>query len=119
MANEGGGSTGGIIALGLGVMRWSVSGCLDHFKRLCCEAFTARPLKKLALVSHKSYYKSTPLEAALQGAFGSNALLFGGASGRETGQIKVAVTATSAVENQPVVITNYNSAKAERDNRES
>jgi len=100
-------------------MHWSVSECLEHFKGLCSEAFTARPLKTLALVSHKSYYKSTPLEAALQKAFGTDTLLFGGASCREKRQIKVAVTATSAIENQPVVITNYNSAEAERDNRES
>ncbi|KAK0724572.1 hypothetical protein B0H67DRAFT_657154, partial [Lasiosphaeris hirsuta] len=109
-------STGDIIALGLGVMHWSVSECLDQFKRLCSDAFTARPLKRLALVSHKSYYKSTPLEAAFQSAFGSDALLSGGTSCRRIGQTRVAVTATSATENRPVIITNYNTAKAERDN---
>ncbi|KAK3389280.1 hypothetical protein B0H63DRAFT_537088 [Podospora didyma] len=109
-------STGGIIALGLGVKNWRVSVCQGHFKKLCKEAFTARPLKRLALVSHKSYYKSTPFEAALQSVFDEHALLFGGPSTDDKGSIRVAVTSTAATENRPVILTNYNSSGSKREN---
>lgn len=111
-------STGGIIALGLGVKHWSVAECMMRFRDLCAQAFSPRPFKRLALISHKSLYKTTPLETALEGAFGSHGLLFGGRSDDQRGDIKVAVTSTSAVENRPVILTNYNVAGPERDNRQ-
>lgn len=92
---------------------------MTQFKNLVSEAFTARPLKRLALVSHKSYYKTKPLEAAFSLAFDPDALLFGGTSQEERSQINVAVTSTAAAENRPVVMTNYNTAGPGRDNRES
>lgn len=88
---------------------------MEQFKHLCSQAFTARPLKTLALVSHKSLYKTQPLEAALESAFDPESLLFGGPSQDERSHIKVAVTATSAAENRPVIITNYNRAGPDRD----
>ncbi|KAK3379099.1 hypothetical protein B0T24DRAFT_716735 [Lasiosphaeria ovina] len=108
-------STGGIVALGLGVKNWRVSICIAHFKKLCKEAFTARPLKRLALVSHKSYYKSTPFELALKATFDDQSLLFGGSSSELRTPIKVAVTSTAATENRPVILTNYNSSGVKRE----
>lgn len=61
-------STGGIIALGLGVKRWSVAHCTHQFKTLCQDAFTPhvhRLLRGVSLVHRKSYYKTKPLEGAL------------------------------------------------------
>ena len=89
---------------------------MEQFKHLCSQAFTARRWKKLAFVSHKSYYKTQPLEAALEAAFDSEALLFGGTSQEERSNIKVAVTSTLATEDRPVILTNYNVAG--QDNRE-
>ncbi|KAK4217215.1 hypothetical protein QBC37DRAFT_438226 [Rhypophila decipiens] len=107
-------SSGGIVALGLGVKNWTVSDCMTKFKQLSTKAFSQRPLKHIALVSHKSYHKTKPLEEALKLAFDKDSALFGGqfqAHG-EKSDIKVAVTSTSAVENRPVIMTNYNTAIA-------
>lgn len=100
-------STGGIIALGLGVKQWRVSQCRAFFKDLAKQAFSERPMKRLALISHKSYYKTRPLENALSSAFDSASLLYGGPNQNATG-IRVAVTSTSASENHPVILSNYN-----------
>lgn len=100
-------STGGIVALGLGVKGWRVSKCRDFFKELSKQAFSERPMKHLALISHKSYYKTRPLEDALKSAFDSTSLLYGGPNHDATG-IRVAVTSTSANENYPVILSNYN-----------
>lgn len=93
--------------------------CIKQFKQLCAQAFTPRPLKRLALVSHKSYYKTKPLEAALETAFDPDALLFGGTSQEKRSNIKVAVTSTAAIDNRPVILTNYNTGPEwQNDNRE-
>ncbi|KAF4461479.1 hypothetical protein FALBO_11730 [Fusarium albosuccineum] len=107
-------STGGIIALGLGVKRWSVSDCIKHFKDLCGDAFTSRPLKTLAVVSHRSFYKTKPLERALQSAFNEHSPLYGGFKSGSSTAIRVAVTSTLATENRPVILSNYNT-EGERD----
>ncbi|KAM7215074.1 hypothetical protein V8F06_009528 [Rhypophila decipiens] len=111
-------SSGGIIALGLGVKNWTVSDCITKFKQLSTKAFSQRPLKHFALLSHKSYHKTKPLEEALKLAFDKDSALFGGqfqAHG-EKSDMKVAVTSTSAVENRPVIMTNYNTAMFGREN---
>lgn len=64
-------------------------------------------MKRLALISHKSYYKTKPLEDALRSTFDSTSLLYGGPSHDATGP-RVAVTSTSANENHPVILSNYN-----------
>ncbi|KAK4185147.1 hypothetical protein QBC35DRAFT_538384 [Podospora australis] len=107
-------SFGGIIALGLGVKKWSVSRCMQHFKEVTTQAFTPRKWKKLAFLGHKSQYRTQPLESALKSAFGDRDILFGGASSEERSQIQVAVTSTLAAQNQPVILTNYSHAMPER-----
>ncbi|KAM7198241.1 hypothetical protein V8F20_006268 [Naviculisporaceae sp. PSN 640] len=113
-------STGGIIALGLGVKNWRVSFCIRKFKQLSAQAFTERQssvLKYAAMVHHKSLYKTKPLEEALKEAFDADTALFGGQfqSSGEISDIKVAVTSTTAAENHPVIMTNYNIARVEKD----
>lgn len=88
------------------------------FKKLSVKAFSERPFKQVALLTHKSYFKTKPLEEALKLAFDENSVLFGGQfqSYGEKSDIKVAVTSTSGVENRPVIMTNYNTAMVGREN---
>ncbi|KAL8929810.1 MAG: hypothetical protein Q9208_000954 [Pyrenodesmia sp. 3 TL-2023] len=44
-------STGGIIALGLGIEGWSTQTCIEHFERLCDTAFTPRELHKIPVLN--------------------------------------------------------------------
>lgn len=57
----------------------------------------------------KSKYRTKPFEAALKDTFGENAL-FGGQRNKrdESYKLKVAITATTNVDQQAVVFTNYN-----------
>lgn len=110
-------STGGIVALGLGVKRWGVEECMQRFKELCPSAFTRRSypaFKHIELLAHKSWYKTKPLESALQSAFGEE-LLFGGPTSDGSTDIRVAVTSTTASEFRPVILTNYNTREDDRD----
>lgn len=106
-------STGGIIALGLGVKNWSVDQCTRKFKELCPKAFTPREfngipvLEKLVMMSHNSKYKSKPFENALKEAF-EEWPLFGGQNDLGEMFTKVAVTSTTAIQQHAVVLANYN-----------
>ncbi|KAI1108792.1 FabD/lysophospholipase-like protein [Nemania sp. NC0429] len=106
---------GGIVAIALGVKKWSVSSALEKFKDLCREAYIARGISKLPFSGtfssfyHKSLYKHQPIESALR-RYLSEQPLFGATSHRSslTVSTKVAVTATTAAGCQHVVFTNYN-----------
>lgn len=106
-------STGGIIALGLGVENWTVEQCISKFTSLCGHAFSPREflkvpvLGKLSTVNHRSMYKTKPLEKALQDSF-EDRPLFGGLNSQEGHMVKVAVTSTTLIDQQPVVLANYN-----------
>jgi patatin-like phospholipase/acyl hydrolase len=106
-------STGGIIALALGVKNWSVDDCIKRFVKLCDQAFTPRELhkipviKKVAAFSHGSTYKTKPLYAALQEEFG-NDILFGGRQQADSKNFtKVAVTSTDEVGQKAIIFANY------------
>lgn len=103
-------STGGIVALGLGAMGWSVNTCIDQFRDLCTEAFTRRKGGILVESFHHSKYQTSTLESALQKAFSSDRLLFGGGFQPTFSipTVKVAVTSFSLVENRTAVLSNYN-----------
>ncbi|KAI1736759.1 FabD/lysophospholipase-like protein [Xylaria scruposa] len=106
-------STGGIIALGLGVNNWRVSECITYFKELCRQAFMPRELhgfpilETLAAWNHGSKYKTKPFEAMLEKVFTSRPI-FGGT--KDDGEMftKVAITTTSSVAQHAVVLANYN-----------
>jgi hypothetical protein len=109
-------STGGIIALGLGVKGWTVEQCTTHFKNLCRQAFTPRGpslLKPFTIVGFKSYYRTKPLEAVLRSAFDDNTSLYGDHKVGSPASIRVAVTATAASDGRPTILSNYNT-EAER-----
>ncbi|KAK6850624.1 hypothetical protein PG987_000258 [Apiospora arundinis] len=106
-------STGGIIALGLGVRNWSVDECIRHFKYLCKEAFQPRELvgipllERMAVLNHGSMYKTSPFQAMLQTTFKSKPL-FGDTDQDTMAPIKVAITTATSVDQYPVVLANYN-----------
>lgn len=64
-------------------------------------------LEKLAIVNHGSIYKSKPFEALLSARFEASPL-FGGTTNRNEMVTKVAVTSTTAVAQEAVVLANYN-----------
>lgn len=120
-------STGGLIALGLGVKNWSVQECREYFTMLCDQAFTRRRGGGLPLLSwlinnyHHSKYETTGIESALKQAFSEDELLFGGrkmafdeSSSPMQFSCKTAVTSTSAATNSTVLLTNYNRCNTER-----
>ncbi|KAI0137141.1 hypothetical protein BJ170DRAFT_573205 [Xylariales sp. AK1849] len=108
-------STGGVIAIGLGVKKWSVQATMEKFKDLCREAFTPREMKSVPILGmlsslyHGSLYKTQPYAKALKRYF-SDQPFFGGSThrGRLNISVKVAVTATTLMSEQPVVFANYN-----------
>ena len=115
-------STGGIIALGLGVQNWPIQDCISKFKRLCSTAFTEREFagiflfEQLATANHKSKYKNQPFEKVLETEFGKD-LLFGGGSQPQHYARSVAVTTTTGVGTEPRILANYN--RPNKQNRES
>ncbi|KAK8002141.1 hypothetical protein PG991_014363 [Apiospora marii] len=107
---------GGLIAIGLGVKKWTTAAALDKFKDLCREAFAPRELNNVPLFGaltslyHGSLYKTQPFAKALQRYFADQPF-FGGASHRSVycnTSTKVAVTATTVPDKQLVLFANYN-----------
>jgi hypothetical protein len=98
----------------LGVKNWSVEQSIKRFKELASDAFSPRELTgvplfaNLATFYHGSIYKTKPLERGLKMMF-QDQPLFGGASTitREM-SAKVIVAGTTALEQKPVIFTNYN-----------
>ncbi|KAI8963493.1 FabD/lysophospholipase-like protein [Daldinia sp. FL1419] len=108
-------NSGGIVAIGLGVKKWSVNATIQKFKDLCTEAFVPREMTSvpvfgaLSSLYHGSLYKTQPFTKALRGHF-SDQPFFGAATHRSliTTSTKVAVTASTGIERQAVVFANYN-----------
>ncbi|KAL8916178.1 MAG: hypothetical protein Q9172_006425 [Xanthocarpia lactea] len=109
-------STGGLIALGLGIEGWSTQTCIKNFERLCDTAFTPRELHKIPVlgkleVINNDYarYKAKPFEKILQESFSvSEQPLFGGQYNNWQSSVRTAVTATSETGDQAVLLSNYN-----------
>ncbi|KAI0169236.1 hypothetical protein GGR52DRAFT_581416 [Hypoxylon sp. FL1284] len=104
---------GGVIALGLGSRGWSVEKAIKKFKALAKAAFTPREMTSVPLLGnltalfHGSLYKTRPFERALNDSF-SSCSLFWGVQSRNKIPVKVAVTATTALERKAVIFGNYN-----------
>lgn len=91
--------------------QWRVSECQEIFKKVAKKAFTRRALVKAVSVKSKSWYRTKPIEEVLKASFGEDLLFSGGnenPEGGQSGPIRVAVTATSATEGNPVILANYN-----------
>ena len=112
-------STGGIIALGLGVEGWSIDTCIGHFEKLSNIAFTPRELHdipvlgKLAAMNHSyTKFKTKPLEHVLKETFSvSDQPLFGGQHSYAQASVRTAVTSTAETGEQAVLLTNYNRSR--------
>lgn len=106
-------STGGIIALGLGVKQWSVGHCITEFVRLCDQAFSPREfdnvggLTQVTTLRHGSKYRTQPLLHALHHVFGEEHLYGGPQKAHRAYDTKVAVTATTGTGQKPVILANY------------
>lgn len=108
-------STGGLVALGLTTMNWSVEECIENFERLCDQAFTRRSGGTLPIIGaivenyHHSKYQTATLDQALRTAFPEDLHLFGGRRPTDScASVKVAVTATSLAANKTYILSNYN-----------
>ncbi|KAL8902691.1 MAG: hypothetical protein Q9207_004458 [Kuettlingeria erythrocarpa] len=106
-------STGGIIALALGVKQWTTNQCVTEFVRLCDKAFTPREfnhlrgLEEATTLWHGSKYKTKPLRDALYSAFGEELLYGGSRKAHLSHTTHVAVTATSGTGEKGLVLANY------------
>ncbi|KAI0886923.1 FabD/lysophospholipase-like protein [Annulohypoxylon maeteangense] len=108
-------NAGGIIAIALGVKKWTVNATMEKFKDLCNEGFTPREMTSvpifgaLSSLYHGSLYKTKPFAKALK-RYLSDQPFFGNAihRSRVVSSTKVAVTASTGIERQPVVFANYN-----------
>jgi hypothetical protein len=104
-------STGGVIALGLGVENWPIDKCISHFMKFIDKAFTTR-LGGFRLGTSK--YRTRPLEDALKTCF-KNEKIFGGIhESSKSYARKVAVTAASETGEQAVIFSNYSRAADEQ-----
>ncbi len=109
---------GGIIALGIFKMGWTVEFAISKFEELARGAFSQRDFLKPVwfvpgarssarlLCSH--VYQSQGIENALKQSFGDGTKLFGAASGNGPELTKVAVVVTSEEDQRPFLLTNYN-----------
>lgn len=108
-------STGGIIALGLAQMGWSVSECLGKFKEFATQAFQKHKWSKVQFLDPLvtgmagGRYKIEPLEEILASQYKDQNLFGGVGNGTETNMMpcKVAVTTTST-SGTPFLLANYN-----------
>lgn len=115
-------STGGLVALGLTTMKWSVDECMEKFEKLCDTAFTRRSGSGIPMFGtilenyHHSKYETTPIERVLKDAFPEDLHLFGGRVPADLcgSSPKVAVTATSLAGNKTYVLSNYNRPDSNR-----
>jgi hypothetical protein len=99
------------------VKKWPVSVAIKKFKSLWRDAFIPREMSNMPLIGafsslyHGSLYKTRPLEKTLKINFPDEPF-FGGARSHEM-PIKVAVTATTSMQQEAVVFANYNRQDAE------
>lgn len=107
-----GNSTGGILALGVGIKNWHVDHCTKLFLRLVEKAFTPKFLGGVTFGTTK--YRTQPLEEALSESFRDEAI-FGGVPETPVGCTrKVAVTSATETGEEAVIFTNYNRADDEQ-----
>jgi len=101
-------STGGILALALGVKNMPVKTCIALFRKLVGEAFTPKFYGGLKIGKRK--YRTRPLENVLIEHFKEESI-FGGVHETSASYArKVAVTASCETGEQAVIFTNYNRA---------
>ncbi|KAF2758985.1 hypothetical protein EJ05DRAFT_499409 [Pseudovirgaria hyperparasitica] len=101
-------STGGIIAIALGIENWSIQKCITMFLKLCDKAFQPK-LGGLRLGSSK--YRTRPLEEVLQNHFKPERIFGGFHEASASYRRKVAITSATETGEHAVIFTNYNRAE--------
>ncbi|KAF2736521.1 hypothetical protein EJ04DRAFT_462876 [Polyplosphaeria fusca] len=101
-------STGGILALGLGIKNWSVDHTMTLFLKLVDKAFTPKLGGRMI---GKRKYRTRPLEDALMDCFKDEPIFGGSHEDSANYARKVAVTAAYETGEQAVIFTNYNRAE--------
>lgn len=113
---------GGLIAIGIFLMQWNPSQCLQHFEDLSAKVFQADLIKRKVSLSQRIQrivracvldhrYNRSPIEQAFRLPMNSAEKMFNPLQN----DIKVAVTATSVRRCTPCVITNYNGSSRPAD----
>ncbi|OAL51396.1 FabD/lysophospholipase-like protein [Pyrenochaeta sp. DS3sAY3a] len=118
-------STGGIIALGFGVKRWTIRECSDRFVSLCNQAFTPRKLQSVPMLKtiisfkHAARYRTQPLLDVLKASLGDDFMF--GVDAKHSSELtaKVAVTATNSSGKRAIVIATYNRRRSTKEEKPS
>ena len=103
---------GGLIALGLFKIDWSLEDGIKEFKKLSKLAFKPREalrvpkMKNIAQIFCAFRYKSSGIEVALQKAFGSG-YLFGQRKNAVADRVRVGVVAAMKEDSRPHIFANY------------
>lgn len=105
-------STGGILALGLGVKNWPVDRCRELFLGMVEKAFTPKFFGGVSLGTNKYHTKS--LEEAFAESFKDETMFGGRRRTPLASTCKVAVTSATETAEQAVIFTNYNRADDEQ-----
>ncbi|KAK5119234.1 hypothetical protein LTR85_007848 [Meristemomyces frigidus] len=106
-------STGGVVALAVGVKQWPISRCINAFAKICDQGFVERPfagvpvLEQMSSLTHGSKYKTRPWQRVLENSLGTEALFGGERKANPKFAIKVGVTATSGTAKDALLISNY------------
>jgi hypothetical protein len=116
---------GGLIAIGVFLMQWSATHCLQRFEELATSIFkpenegaklswsqSLQRLLRTCVQDHR--YSLSPVDRAFLAGIGPAATMF---NPLQT-DTKIAVTATSVRSNTPCVISNYNGGLRLHDNSE-
>ncbi|KAH8672607.1 hypothetical protein BGZ60DRAFT_563027 [Tricladium varicosporioides] len=120
-------STGGIITLGLGHNLWTASKCCEKFRNLAKNSFRYTPISRIPLLGwffSDGIYRDEVIKRQLEAAFSADTL-FGNrtscASRDDTNDqkraLKVAVTATSCLTQEAVIMANYNRKEVKNGNK--
>jgi hypothetical protein len=111
---------GGMIALGMGVHKWTVDECIIHYKNLCKEGMQRKSFVDIPILGwfariwRRSIYHTGPLEVALSSSF-SHQKLYGirNSPAHETAHCpRVAVTTTTREDSTAMLLANYSAGKS-------
>lgn len=106
-------STGGLIALGLGVKQWTVEQCITRFIQLCNKAFcpndfaTAKYIGHVSRTIFRSKYKTRALRDVLREQLGEDKLYGQVPEDTVVRDTKVCVTTTPITAESGIAIGNY------------
>jgi hypothetical protein len=105
-------SAGGIVALGLFKMNWTILEATTNFESLVSTAFSKRELltvpgfRNVAQVFCSWRYKTDGIEGALREAFGEDPL-YGQTATAVAEPVRVGVVAASDADRRPYLFANY------------